>query len=165
MAENGDVTNFTPTAKTEGTWVILFLSSLVLYFPTRRSTGNTKTPDSAGKSLFASAVRYLGISPAGACQRHCVGGFYCAILLLHKRTSAKRPPRSRVQFPERPWPVNAVAGAAFSGPWFLIKIRSAIRVPTYLSRHMLNFAKLTGPVLSLPLRARILFSFTLKAHI
>ena len=44
MAENGDVTNFTPTAKTEGTWVIFFLPSFVLYFPTRKSTG-TPTRD------------------------------------------------------------------------------------------------------------------------
>ena len=43
MPDNGDVTNFTPTAKTEGTWVICFLPSLVLYFPTRNSKehGNT----------------------------------------------------------------------------------------------------------------------------
>jgi hypothetical protein len=43
-AENGDVTNFTPTAKIEGTWVIFFLPSFVLYFPTRKSTG-TPTRD------------------------------------------------------------------------------------------------------------------------
>ena len=79
MTENGDVTNFTPTAKTEGTWVIFFLPSFVLYFPTRKSTGTPTRDlgfgrevafcfsDSVGKSLFASAVRYLGISP-------CCGG-------------------------------------------------------------------------------------------
>jgi len=44
MAENGDVTNFTPTAKIEGTWVIFFLPSFVLYFPTRKRTG-TPTRD------------------------------------------------------------------------------------------------------------------------
>ena len=40
MAENGDVTIFTPTAKTEGTWLIFFLSSLVLY-PNSKEHGNT----------------------------------------------------------------------------------------------------------------------------
>ena len=44
MAENGDVTDFTPTAKTEGTWVILFLPSFAMYFPNRKSTG-TPTRD------------------------------------------------------------------------------------------------------------------------
>ena len=62
MAENGDVTNFTrsltrnksPTAKTEGTWVIFSLSSLVLYFQLEGAQEHQPgTPDSAGKSLFA----------------------------------------------------------------------------------------------------------------
>ena len=44
MAENGDVTNFTPTAKTDATWAIFFPPSLVLYSPTRKSTG-TPTRD------------------------------------------------------------------------------------------------------------------------
>ena len=39
MVENGDVTNFTPAAKPEGTWAIFFLPSFVLYFLTRKSTG------------------------------------------------------------------------------------------------------------------------------
>ena len=44
IAENYDVTNFTPTAKTEGTRAIFFLPSFVLYFPTRKRTG-TPTRD------------------------------------------------------------------------------------------------------------------------
>ena len=44
LTENGDDTDFTPTAKTEGTWVIFFLPSVILHFPTRNSTG-TPTRD------------------------------------------------------------------------------------------------------------------------
>ena len=61
MAENGDVTNFTPTAKTEGTWVIFFLSSLVLYFPTRRSTGTpTRDPGFGREVAFCFGSALLG---------------------------------------------------------------------------------------------------------
>ena len=44
IAENGGVIDFTPTAKTEGTWIIFFVPSFVLYFSTRKSTG-TPTRD------------------------------------------------------------------------------------------------------------------------
>ena len=59
MAENGDVTNFTPTAKIEGTWVIFFLPSFVLYFPTRKSTGTPTRDLGFGREIafgFGSAL-------------------------------------------------------------------------------------------------------------
>ena len=66
MAENRDVTNFTRTAKTEGTWVIFLSFFLSSVFPNSKEHGNTNQGPRvrAGKSLFASAVRYLGISPS-----------------------------------------------------------------------------------------------------
>ena len=74
MAENGDVTNFTPTAKTEGTWVIFLLPSFVLYFSTRKSTGTPTRDLEFGREVafcFGSALlgnfarRRFGSRPSG----------------------------------------------------------------------------------------------------
>ena len=89
MAENGDVTNFTPTAKIEGTWVIFFLPSFVLYFPTRKSTGTPTRDLGFGREVafcFGSAL--LGnFAPPGLreslgevrnCSPETPGGLYLA---------------------------------------------------------------------------------------
>ena len=61
MTENGDVTNFTPTAKTEGTWAIFFLPSFVLYFPTPTSTGTpTRDLGFGGEVAFCFGSALLG---------------------------------------------------------------------------------------------------------
>ena len=64
MAENGDITNFTPTAKPKGTWTnFVFLLLLCIYKLERAQEHQPATSNSTGKLLFLSSVRYLGISP------------------------------------------------------------------------------------------------------
>ena len=67
MAENGDVTDFTPTANPREHGLFSFFLPLFCIPQLERAREHQPgTSDSAGKSLFASAVRYLGISPSNA---------------------------------------------------------------------------------------------------
>ena len=116
MAENSDVTNFTPTAKPEGTWVIFFLPSLVMYFPTRRSTGTpTRDPGFGREVAFCFGSALLGnfaISPrrARSVWRHDGGS-------AAYRGRAVRGVACRDGGRQRPWPWtrrNLIRGRDYS---------------------------------------------------
>ena len=87
MSENGAVINFTPTAKTEGTGVVLFLCSFVLYFPTRKSTGTPTRYLGFGREVafcFGSAL--LGNFARGCALRRAT----CVSLVRVLRTHTYR---------------------------------------------------------------------------
>ena len=108
MAENGGVTNFTPTAKTEGTWVIFFLPSFALYFPTRKSTRTPTRDLGFGREVafcFGSAL---------------LGNFAPLGVLFFGFTSCARPKSGPRAGPAPPPPQSRLRARNLAAAWSLL---------------------------------------------